>query len=250
MNHRPIRYALTGALSLVVVAACGSSSKTSSTPSTAVTPSSSPSASPSPTGPQALNGTFRISAGACSGSSASGSYFRMISPGGTIAAGKFFDNPDSLCGDKSYTLVSPGTDGGFVTGKYQPNPAAAFDASGNATAGQIVAPTGFTAIKFGISTNPKDPQTGKSVPAPSIELTNGKLSGQVQAWSAQWNHQFFNQGSPKPGGATPGLTAPVTGTYDPATKAFVLTWASQVVGGPFNGFTGYWHVQGTYTPAA
>ena len=54
-----------------------------------------------------------------------------------------------------------------------------------------------------LSTNAKDPQTGKSVPAPIVEVDNGKLSGQVQAWSAQWNHQSFNQGSPKPGGTSP-----------------------------------------------
>ena len=247
MNHRPIRYALTGALALVVVTACGSSSSSSSSAST---PSTSPSPSASPTGPQTLTGTFKITAGTCTGPNASGSYFRMIVPGGSVQAGKFFNNPDSLCADKSYTLVGPGTDGGFITGKYQPNPATAFDASGNATAGQIVAPTAFTAIKFSISTNPKDPQTGKAVPAPSITVDNGKLSGQVQAWSAQWNHQSFNQGSPKPGGASPGITAPVAGTYDPATKAFVLTWTSQVAGGPFNAFSGYWHLTGPFVPAS
>jgi hypothetical protein len=42
---------------------------------------------------------------------------------------------------------------------------------------------------------------------------------------------------------------PVTGTYTPGTKAFVLSWASQVAGGPFNGFTGYRHLQGTFAPA-
>jgi hypothetical protein len=29
----------------------------------------------------------------------------------------------------------------------------------------------------------------------------------------------------------------------------VITWASAVVGGPFNGFTGYWHLTGTFTAA-
>ncbi len=249
MIHRPMRYALIAALAAATLAGCGSS--TASTGST--TPSggaSNSSSTPSPAGPQTLVGTFKLTAGECTGSTVTGSYFRMIVPGGTIAAGKFFDNPDSLCSDKSYTVFSPGTDGGFQTGKYQPNPTPAFDAAGNALAASIVAPTAFTAIKFGISTNPKDPQTGTSVPAPALTVNDGKLSGQIQAWSAEWNHQSFNQGSPKPGGGSPGLTAAVTGTYDPATKAFVLTWASQVVGGPFNGFTGSWHLQGTFTPAS
>jgi hypothetical protein len=87
------------------------------------------------------------------------------------------------------------------------------------------------------------------VAAPEIFDNKGTLSGQVTAWSAAWNNLYFNQGSPKPGGGSPGLTAPVSGTYDSATHAYVLTWASQVVGGPFNGFTGYWHLQGTFVPS-
>jgi hypothetical protein len=251
MIQRPIRYALASALVVAALAGCGSSSTGgSAAPSGAASTSSDPSATPSPTGPQKLVGTFKLDQGKCTGTTVTGSYFRMVTPGGTIQGGKFFDNPDSLCTDKSYTVFAPGSAGGFTTAAFQPNPSPAFDTTGNAAAAQIVAPTAFTAIKFGISTNAKDPQTGKSVPAPSIEDTNGTLSGQLEAWSAQWNHQFFNQGSPKPGGSTPGLTAPVTGTYDPTTRAFVLTWASQVVGGPFNGFTGAWHLQGTFAPAS
>jgi hypothetical protein len=201
------------------------------------------------TGGSALNGTFKLAAGACQGSVASGTYFRMIDPNGTIANGAFFSNPDSLCGDKTYTLALPGSQGGLVTGTYQPDPTPAFNAQGGSLANDIVQPQGFTAINFSIATNKVDPQTGKSVPAPSIVNNGGKLSGQIQAWSAAWNKLYFNQGSPKPDGSDPGLTAPLTGTYDSATNAFVLTWTSQVVGGPFNGFTGYWHLAGTFVPA-
>ena len=38
--------------------------------------------------------------------------------------------------------------------------------------------------------------------------------------------------------------------YDAATGAFVISWTSQIVGGPFNGFSGYWHLQGHFTPAS
>jgi len=204
------------------------------------------SSSDSPAGAQSLAGTFLLTAGSCSGPAPSGTYFRMITPGGSISNGPFFSNPDSTCADKTFTLATPGTDGGFTTGAYQPDPSPAFTSTGSSLAGRIVAPQSFTAIDFGISTNPVDPQTHASVPAPSISVLDGVLSGQTEAWSASWNNQYFNQGSPKPDGSRPGLTSPVTGTYDPATKAFVLTWASEVVGGPFNGFTGYWHLQGTF----
>jgi hypothetical protein len=196
----------------------------------------------------ALIGTFKLTAGQCTSGTPTGTYFRMIDPGGTIEHGKFFSNPDSKCPDKSFTVQAPGVDGGLVTDSYQPGPSSPFDATGNALASRITEPGSFTAIKFGISTASKDPQTHKNVPAPSIVDTDGKLSGQITAWSAAWNNLYFNQGSPKPDGSRPGLTSPATGSYDSSTHAFVLTWASQVVGGPFNGFTGYWHLAGTFVP--
>jgi hypothetical protein len=196
-----------------------------------------------------LVGTFKLAPGNCTFDSVSGTYFRMIDPKGNVKTGSFFQNPDSLCINKTYTLAVPGVDGGLVTGKYQPNPKPVFSATGGARADLIVQPQSFTAIDFSISTNNVDPQTGKKVPLPEIVDRGGKLSGQIEAWSAAWNKQYFNQGSPKPGGSHPGLTLPISGTYNSTTHAFVLTWASQVVGGPFNGFAGYWHLSGTFVPA-
>ncbi|MGP0108042.1 MAG: hypothetical protein ACLPR9_04105 [Acidimicrobiales bacterium] len=235
MRKRDTIVAFVVGLSVVVQAGCSSSSTATSTTATAA-------------GPQALVGTFRLAAGASTASGATGTYFRMIQPNGTLAIGPFFDNPDSTGTDKSYTLQVPGTAGGLVTGRFQPNPSPAFDASGNALAGAIVAPTPFSAIAFGISTDATDPQSGKSVPAPGISFENGKITGQLESWTASWNKLYFNQGSPKPDGTSPGLTSPVSGTYDSATHTFVITWASEIVGGPFNGFTGYWHLQGTFAP--
>ena len=111
-------------------------------------------------------------------------------------------------------------------------------------------PQTFEALDMSISTNPTDPQSHLPTPKPTVTADHGKLTGQVEAVSAAWNNEYFNQGSPKPGGTYPGSTAKVSGTYNPSTHAFVLVWASQVVGGAFNGFTGYWHLQGTFTPAA
>jgi hypothetical protein len=75
------------------------------------------------------------------------------------------------------------------------------------------------------------------------------LSGDLRAWEATWNKQDFNQGSPKPDGSTPKLTTPAHGTYDATTGAFVLEWTSTIVGGPFNEFTGSWHLTGTFRAA-
>jgi hypothetical protein len=81
-----------------------------------------------------------------------------------------------------------------------------------------------------------------------VRADGGKLSGDLAAFDATWNKQAFNQGSPKPDGSRPGNTGAVSGTYDAATGAYSLTWTSQIVGGPFNSFTGYWHLEGTFVP--
>lgn len=196
-----------------------------------------------------LIGTFRLDPGKCVGQGAEGTYFQMITRGGTAEDGPYFPNPDSPCQDKSLTPQSPGADGGLVTGSFQSGPDPAFDASGGALVSRIVKTGSFTAIQFGISTEKTDPGTQETNPAPQIFLKDGKLSGQITAWTAAWNKLYFNQGSPKPDGSRPGLTTPVTGTYDEATRRFELTWVSQVVGGPFDQFAGAWHLSGTYEPA-
>ena len=198
-----------------------------------------------------LVGTFALTPGACPSAGATGTYFRMVQPSGTVANGPFVSNSDSTCSDKTYTLLGPGSDGGVVTGGYQPAPSPAFDAQGNSLANRIVVPAVFFGVRFGLSTDPKDRQTGASVPPLAVQVDSaGKLSGDLRAWEATWNKQDFNQGSPKPDGSTPKLTTPAHGTYDATTGAFVLEWTSTIVGGPFNEFTGSWHLTGTFRPAS
>jgi hypothetical protein len=168
-----------------------------------------------PAGAGQLKGVFRVSAG---------SYFRMIYPAG--AKSKYFANPYSSDADKTYTLVSAGTDGGLRTGALQPAPSPAFDAKGNSLAGRIIRPTNFTGISFGLVT------VGT---APSISVSAGRLSGQLTGFTAEWNKLSFKQGSSN-----------VSGTYNAKTHAYVLTWKSVISGGPFNGFTGSWHLQGKF----
>jgi hypothetical protein len=206
---------------------------------------------PAPAAPAAtaapLVGLFRFTPGAYSRGVATGSYIRLVLAGGTKEKGPFFPNPSSTA--TTYTLLRPGSDGGLRTGTYQPAPSPAFSGSGDALANRIIAPQRFALIQYSVQTSPKDPQTGADVPAPSISVSpDGKLSGQLQAFAAQWNKQHFNVGSPKPDGSFPGLTTPVTGTYDAATKAYTLEWTSQIVGGAFNNFSAVWHFEGTFEP--
>jgi hypothetical protein len=168
----------------------------------------------------------------------------MVTPTGRVGAGPYVGYADSTCRDKTVTLLAPGSDGGLRLGSYQAQPSPAFRAGGNSASTAIVAPTAFFAVKFGVSTNRKDPQTGLAVPAPTAVRTGHSLRVDLAAWSVAWNHQEFNQGAPKPGaGGTP-----ATGTIDPATGAYTLEWTSKIKGGPFNGFTGMWHLTGTLHP--
>ena len=199
--------------------------------------------------PTRLVGVFKITAGAGAGSAAKGSYFRMIQPGGKVGSGPFVPNPSSRASNNTYTLFKPGVDGGLSTVKFQPAPAHPFDKNGNALANRIVRPVGFAGKNFSVTTSAKDPQTRKAAKLPVITSDGkGHLAGAVSAFAAWWNNQKFNQGSPKPGGSKPGLTAGPTGTYNATTRAFTLNWSSAIVGGPFNGFTGQWHLQGTFVP--
>ncbi|AHH16016.1 hypothetical protein NONO_c12090 [Nocardia nova SH22a] len=201
--------------------------------------------------PVPLNGLFELAPGVCSGGAVTGSFFRMILPTGD-AGGPYLQNSDSRCSDQTVTPLSPGTDGGLTSGSYQAQPDAAFDGAGNARSGRVTTPVRFYGVDFATATNPADPQTGAGTALPQLFSDGGQLSGDLSSLGVTWNNQVFNQGSPKPGGGLPGKTGPVHGTIDGAGN-FVLEWTSQIVGGPFNNFTGLWHLAGRYhgqVPAA
>lgn len=199
-----------------------------------------PIGAPQAAGSRALNGTFRLQSGSFSGGKGHGTYFRMIYPGGK----KYFPNPDSKAADKTFILGVAGRDGGLETGVYQSHPNPPFDGKGNARANRIIKPGSFSGIRFSVATLKVDPQTKKSVAATSASVSGTKLTVRIPGYTAEWNGQFFNQGAPKPDGS--GSVA--TGTYNATTKRFVLQWTSPVKGGAFNGFTGLWHFEGTFSP--
>lgn len=186
-----------------------------------------------------LVGTFKLQAGSApSGQAPTGSYFEMLQSNGSP-----LENLSSPAPNKDYTPLSPGTDGGLSTSTYQPAPSGALGT-------RVIQPVPFYVIDFSVETSPTDAQVGLPDPVPTIDANGDQLSGQITAWVAQWNGQFFNQGTPKPDGSVPSPTTRLAGSYDPATRAFTLDWKSLIVGGPFNGFTGVWHLSGTFVPAA
>lgn len=232
---------------------------------------------PASSGPEPLVGLLRFTPGSVSGDSVAGTWFRMVQPGGTPEKGPYMPNGDSPAQGGSTTLLEPGTAGGLRIGGYQSEPSPGF-AQGNSLSASITKPTKFFAVEFGISTNPVDPQTQRRVPPPAVTNDGGTLTADVSSWAASWNDQEFNQGAPKPpekqdaqvAGAeqvqkvwdwvakqwfdkpTPDAAQgpSATGTYDSKTRKFTLQWTSLIVGGPFNGFTGVWHLEGLFEPAA
>jgi hypothetical protein len=42
------------------------------------------------------------------------------------------------------------------------------------------------------------------------------------------------------------LTSSPSGSYNPVTGEYKLEWTSTIEGGPFDGFTGLWHLEGTF----
>jgi hypothetical protein len=234
-QHRKILGSVLAAAALVVGAACGDDGGGE--------------AKQGGSAGESLVGLFKLDGGECSEAGVTkGSYFRMINPGGKLGEGPYISNGDSTCGDKTYSPMFPGSDGGLRTGAYQAEVSPPFDGGGNGTTETIANGTPFFAVRFAVATNQKDPQTSTDAPLPAIDVKDGQLSGNLSAFAASWNNQHFNQGSPKPDGSNPGLTSGPTGTYDEGTKKFSLGWTSQIVGGPFNNFTGVWHFEGTFEP--
>ncbi|SIL61048.1 Uncharacterised protein [Mycobacteroides abscessus subsp. abscessus] len=161
---------------------------------------------------------------------------------------------------------------GLILGDYQGEPDPAFDeATGYSLASRVTQPTKFFNIEFGISTNKIDPQTQRELLAPTATVSGDSISADLSAWAASWNRQEFNQGAPKPKAkeqaqipgearakqvwefvagrwvghdSVDGESPKATGTYDKDTKKFTLDWTSLIVGGPFNSFTGVWHLEG------
>jgi hypothetical protein len=177
-------------------------------------------------------GTFSVDDAVCDSAEVTGSYFRMLQPDGN-----YIPNADSACVDTTYSGLTAGTDGGLVTGAYQEAPDPAFDDTGNATADAIFAPVTFFGVAFAGATDSAEAM-------PMLTATDGVLTGDVSAFTAYYGGGSFNQGAPKPDGTG---EAPM-GTIDPETGSYVLDWTSLISGGSFDGFTGVWHFEGTFTP--
>lgn len=194
-----------------------------------------------------------------------------LKAGGAYASGSYFamgaNNPNSNSAMLTPSLA-PGP-GGIVLGSHQnfvlnpdvPHPDN-WDGKGGkpgtgysgtpTTPADIVNTFSFFGTATYVGTNPISYQSGISRSAPTADVDMSScvgntctLSVDLSAWEVMWNGSAFEQG-PRPLNTGPFVAA--TGTYDLLTHAYSLSWASQINGGPFNGVTGYWHLEGTMVP--
>lgn len=208
-----------------------------------------------PAGAEKLVGLFRLDAGKDYASGKiEGTYFRMGGVNLSTGEVSWLPNSSSRARNNTFTLLSPGSDGGLRTDRYQAPVVPHYDDTGVLTQ-SIVQRELFFGSYFTVFTQDYDWQTfgetgvRRETPIPEIFSKDGKLTGQTAAWTANWNKGgLFAQGTPKSDGTLPRSTTPLTGSYDPVTKRFLLEWQSLIVGGPFNGFFGYWHLEGTFEP--
>lgn len=197
-----------------------------------------------------LVGVFRLTGGVCDEAGVvSGSWLRIVRPGGTPSNGPFVANTYSPCADQTITPLGAGDEGGLRTGRYQPDPVPAFDPAGNANARAVVTPTTFDGVNLSLATNPLDPQQKLEVGPPRLAAVGRVLRGDLRAISMAWNGEHFNQGGPKPDGSRPAGTSPPLGAYDASTRAFTIEWTSAIVGGPLSNCYGVWHFEGRFEPS-
>ena len=69
-----------------------------------------------------LIGLFRLTPGAADGDELTGTWFRMLQPGGDAETGPYMRNADSTADGGEATLLAPGTSGGLRSAGYQSKP--------------------------------------------------------------------------------------------------------------------------------
>jgi hypothetical protein len=198
-----------------------------------------------------LVGTFRLEPGQCTSATAAptGSYLEVTD----AADAKEVDNPQSGCANRQFTLLAPGTDGGVVTGRFQPDPTPTFDSHGNSLAASIVAPVTFQGTMLGMATNADDEQDGPNGPpafgAPEASVRGTALTIDLRSLDVTYDGNPGTTCSTASGVGCWNLgSKSVTGTYQPATHHFSVGW---FVGETFTpaGDSLTVHLEGTFVPS-
>jgi hypothetical protein len=156
----------------------------------------------------------------------------------SITSGTFaMDDPATA---QPFTYINPVTDlvGGYLgtslaaVNATAPNPG---DIASFIFFGKPVH-TYTNSTNFGDTNTPAGTQTGG--PVPTGDITGTTMTLDMSSWFANWNNSDFNMPGTATGTAT--LIDAATSTY-----SYDIAWSGTVVGGSFDGSTGYWTLQGT-----
>ena len=180
--------------------------------------------------------------------------------------GSYFALGSNSPNGNSTVMLEPGPAGGILLGSYQnfvldPD-IPAYDPDGPdgpslpgtgygstpVVESDILMPFQFFGNWTYVGTNPVSYQTGNSKSAPTVDVDlSGNLTADMSSWEVMWNGIAFEQG-PRTGTVDAPIPGVATGTYDALTGRYTLDWAALIVGGPFSGVMGYWHLEGVISP--
>lgn len=168
------------------------------------------------------------------------------------------DSGEFALADGAFDPIFTGGISEFVMASYQGSVPGVYgttcdSTSGNATpdcTAQDYSPTSLGIFNFadfgpvGIYTASTDgtaQNVGLPRPSGTVDTVNSTITLNIPSWIAFWNGNSFAQGPTTPGGTR----IDATGTYNPSTQAYSISWDALVVGGAFDGQTGHWSIQGT-----
>lgn len=177
-----------------------------------------------------------LTAGMLSGGAQAATIDTLFAGGGTFAMGVFTPTPNPITGS-SHNIVgaynAPGWNTSVAQSSSQPSAIASFDFNNGGT--WVNTYTAAAATQAGVA-------GGGPVPTGTVgsgaTIANGDaINVDLSSFFANWNGNDFNQGN----AAATGTVSNVAGNnFD-----FVLDWTSLIVGPPFGGQTGTWHLTGT-----
>jgi hypothetical protein len=156
----------------------------------------------------------------------------MSITGGTFALGEGSPTDPISAGDEAPIVMGTyqGVPSDTAAGSLATFPFQAFGPVGTHTADNLDG--GQVSVNGGPDETPPAP-TG------TVDDVAGTISVDLGSWFAFWNGNSFNQGDHA-----------VTGTYDPVTGDYDISWQSLITGGPFDGNIGFWNLTGVVTAGA
>lgn len=152
-----------------------------------------------------------------------------------------------------FNYIGPNTNlvGGYIGSGGASLPASAYDPNGIASFEWYGVPVSLytAAASLGDTYSPAGTFTGGPVPSGTLDDVAGTIALDLSSLFGTWNDGDFITGTGRNDGITSALA---TGTWNPITHAYTLSWDSRTLGvnacvGP-NGCISHWTLQGTASP--